>query len=455
MSVFRYRSSLFTTFAESSIYFGYLELARFVESKEKQGMNKILSLFLVPFSMLLGNWPQYHGPMFNKSANLLISTNSSSLLEASPSWTAPTPLGFSSFSTDEKSAFTLIAEEDEDGLLRELCVSLDLFTGERLWQTWLGMANYGHSGGNAGTPNNSGGDGPRSTPSVSEGLVFVYDSSMTLHCLSARSGETIWRIDIIREHNGKNITWKNASSPLLVHDLVIVIGGGPGESIIGIERNTGKVRWKNGSEIATHATPAYATIHGQDQAIFLCRSGLVSINPLNGRELWKQDFPYKVSSASSPVVAGEYIFCSAGYGVGAGLFKISKKSQTFSSKQIWRKRNEMMVHWSTPLYYKGHLYGIFGFKEYGKAPLQCVDLLTGKIRWSQKGFGPGNLIRSGNSLLVLSDEGELIISEANSEKYIEHKRRKILSGKCWSTPILIDHLILARSTKESIALPIR
>ena len=115
----------------------------------------------------------------------------------------------------------------------------------------------------------------------------------------------------------------------------------------------------------------------------------------------------------------------------------------------------MMVHWSTPLYYKGHLYGIFGFKEYGKAPLQCVDLLTGKIRWSQKGFGPGNLIRTGNTLLVLSDDGELIITEANTEKYIEHKRRKILSGKCWSTPILIDKLILARSTKEAIALPIR
>ena len=254
-------------------------------------MIKFLSLLLVPFSMLLGNWPQYHGPMFNKSATFLISLNSSSLLEASPSWTAPTPLGFSSFSTAGKSAFTLIAEEDEDGLLRELCVSLDLSTGKRLWQTWLGMASYGHSGGNAGTPNNSGGDGPRSTPSVSEGLVFVYDSSMTLHCLSAQSGKTVWKIDIIREHNGKNITWKNASSPLLVHDLVIVIGGGPGESMIGIERNTGKLRWKNGSETATHATPAYATIHGQDQAIFLCRSGLVSINPLNGRELWKQDFP--------------------------------------------------------------------------------------------------------------------------------------------------------------------
>lgn len=66
-----------------------------------------------------------------------------------------------------------------------------------------------------------------------------------------------------------------------------------------------------------------------------------------------------------------------------------------------------MNHWSTPLYFEGKLYGIFGFKEYGKAPLQCIDLMTGKILWSKEGFGPGNLIRCGKKLLVLSDDGQL------------------------------------------------
>lgn len=225
--------------------------------------------------------------------------------------------------------------------------------------------------------------------------------------------------------------------------------------MLGFDRVSGKLRWKTGSETATHATPAYASIHGQKQVIFLCRSGLVSLNPKNGEELWRQKFSYKVSSAASPVVAGEYVFCSAGYGVGAGLFKISKKNQLFSSEQIWRKRNELMVHWSTPLFFEGNLYGIFGFKEYGKAPLQCVDLISGKIRWSQPGFGPGNLIRSGNKLLVLSDDGELVIAGANPKKYIELERKKILSGKCWSTPILGNNILLARSTQEAVALPVR
>lgn len=233
---------------------------------------------------------------------------------------------------------------------------------------------------------------------------------------------------------------------------MVVGGGGPGQSFLALEQATGKVKWKTGNETLTHATPAYASIHGVDQIIFLCRSGLVSLSPKEGSELWKQDFSFKVSTAASPVVAGNYIFCSAGYGVGSGLFQITKKNRVWKSEPIWRKRNELMNHWSTPLYLDGKLYGIFGFKEYGKAPLQCIDLLSGKILWSKSGFGPGNLIRSGNQLLVLSDDGQLVTALASPLKYIETSRYKILEGKCWSTPILTNNYLVVRSTKEAVAI---
>jgi outer membrane protein assembly factor BamB len=249
--------------------------------------------------------------------------------------------------------------------------------------------------------------------------------------------------------------WKNASSPLLTNGLVVVCGGGPGESFLAFDQSTGKVRWKSGDETPTHATPALASIDGTDQIIFLCRSGLIGINPKDGTELWKQEFPFKVSTAASPVVAGNYIFCSAGYGVGAGLFKVSKKNTSWETEPVWRKRNELMNHWSTPLHFDGKLYGIFGFKEYGKAPLQCIDLMTGKILWSKEGFGPGNLIRCGKKLLVLSDDGHLVTVHASPKQYSEISRDKLLTGKCWSTPILSSPYLLARSTKEAVAIRIR
>ena len=115
----------------------------------------------------------------------------------------------------------------------------------------------------------------------------------------------------------------------------------------------------------------------------------------------------------------------------------------------------MFNHLSTPIYHDGHLYGMFSFKKYGNGPLQCIELKTGKIKWSYDGYGPGNVILSGDNLIALADNGELSVVKATPRKYQELARRKILSGKCWSTPILSNGLVLARSTEEAVCIDAR
>ena len=114
-----------------------------------------------------------------------------------------------------------------------------------------------------------------------------------------------------------------------------------------------------------------------------------------------------------------------------------------------------MNHWSTPVVHDGHLYGIFEFKKYGKAPLQCVELATGEIKWAERGFGPGNCILVGEKLVVLSDAGEVAIVAAQPDAYRELARAKVLDGKCWSTPAYSDGRIYVRSTKEAACIAIK
>ena len=423
-------------------------------------MKKSLPVLFLAFtlnanSLLSVDWNQYHGRRSDNKTDELITSTGWLENSSAQKWKTPTPLGFSSFSCEGQKAFTLIAEEDEDGLKREVCIALDTTTGKRLWSSWLCRMDYKSGGGNSGAANNNGGDGPRSTPSVFQGKVWVYDSDMNLYCINANNGQIIWDVKVLKEHDGKNIKWKNSSAPLIEGNLVIVYGGGSGQSLLAFNRENGKVVWKTGDETATHATPIATTIHGVRQVFFFCTSGLVSIDPQNGAELWRQSFPFKVSTAASPVVAGDLIYCSAGYGVGAGLYKISKSGNGFSSSEVWRKKNDMFNHWSTPLYHDGHLYGMFSFKKYGDGPLQCIELKSGKIKWSKDNYGPGNVILSGDKLIALADNGELSIVRATPTKYTELARKKILSGKCWSTPILSNGLVLARSTKEAVCIDAR
>ncbi len=350
--------------------------------------------------------------------------------------------------------FTLVLK-NVGGADQECCLALDANTGKELWATPLGSAKF-DGGGNSGAPDNKGGDGPRSTPSVDGDRVYVISSRLILFCFDAAKGSVVWKKDLITQHAGKNITWENAASPLIDGDLVFMAGGGPGQSLLGIKKKTGEVVWKGQSETMTHSTPTCATILGVRQVIFFTQSGLVSMEAKTGQLLWKYPFRYSTSTAMTPVVFGDIVYCSAGYGVGAGACKISKGVTGFSARQLWfEPANILNNHWSTPVCKDGFLYGLFGFKEYGKCPLKCVEIATGHEVWAKEGFGPGGTIIVDGKLLILGDAGQIVLAEANPKGYTELARAEVLNGKCWSTPMVSEGRIYARSTKEAVCLDVK
>ena len=405
---------------------------------------------------LVQTWSQYHGALGNRTCSELLGRRSW-LPDAPPVvWKTATPRGFSSFVVDDRRAYTLVAGSNSDGIQAgsargEVCVALDLDTGRELWRTALGSGAY-DSGGDRGEPGNDGGDGPRTTPSVDAAGVFVLDSFLELSALNRDSGKLMWKHDIVAEFDGRLIDWQNAASPLIEGDLILVAGGGAGQSLLAFDKHTGSLVWKRGDERMTHATPIAVTMHSQRMVIFYLQSGLVAVDPSDGRELWRQPFDYRVSSAASPVVAGDIVYVSAGYGVGAAAFRLRPSDEGFACELLWRKRNRLMNHWSTPVVHGGHLFGLFSFKKYGEGPLQCVDLASGEVKWSREGFGPGNCILVGEDLVVLSDAGEVVLVAATEEVYRELARSDVLVGKCWSSPAFSAGQLYVRSTLEGARL---
>lgn len=393
-------------------------------------------------------WPQYRGPQGNGCTDEVIGRLSWPVEGPPLVWKVNTPRGFSSFSVAGGRAVTLVARERSDGSMHESCIAFDAVTGEQLWFLDFGVIDYENSGGDSGAPDNRGGDGPRPTPTLDGGYVYVYDAHLLLSCIDADSGQLVWQQDVARDHGGENIKWKNAASAVVVDRLVCVPGGGAGKAFLAFDKGSGELVWHAGNEVMTHATPTVATIHGQQQLIFYVQSGLVGLAPESGEELWHAAFPFRVSSAASPVVAGDLVYCSAGYGVGAGVFRITKSNRGYEVEDVWQLPNKLMNHWSTPVMRDGYLYGIFGFKRYGRAPLQCVKIETGEVQWTHEGFGPGNCIMVGEHLLVLSDDGQIVLVDVNPVAYSELSRTEAVTGKCWSTPAYCDGRVYVRSTQQ-------
>jgi outer membrane protein assembly factor BamB len=394
------------------------------------------------------DWPQYRGPLGDGSTPDRIAipwpgTGPKQL------WKVASSSGFSSFAVAGNRCFTLETREAE-GAPQEALIARDAASGKELWVAPLGATKYS-KGGDDGASDNQGGDGPRSTPTMAGNAVISLNAQLVLHAFHAANGKPLWKRDLQAEHAGRNIRWENAASPLLEGGLIYLVGGGADESLLAIDPKDGKVVAKGFDELTTHATPVAATIAGQRQIIFFVQSGLLAVEPKTLKELWRYPFPFKISTAASPVVGGDIVYCSAGYDIGAGAVKVTRTAGKWEAKELYRFRGNKPLanHWSTPVHLGGHLYGMFQFKEYGTGPVKCVELATGAVKWEQPGFGPGHVIRSANQVLALTDKGELVLFEAKPDAYKELARAKVLTGKCWTTPVLANGRVYVRSTREA------
>ena len=405
-----------------------------------------LTLFAAGSGPLAADWPHFMGPHYTRKSPE--SVEPSAVRDGLKRvWEIPAEGGFSSFVTGEGRAYTVLPITS-----RETAVALDRKTGRMLWQTPLGETGY-RSGGERGAEGNDGGDGPRATPVFFKGLVYVFGGKFDLYALDSATGRIVWQKDLIKDYGGREITWSNAATPLIVGDRVLVVGGGADQSYLAFNAADGRELWKAGTDKPTHSTPVVATIHGREQALFLVERGLVSRDPVDGRELWHYPFPYRTSTAASPVVWGDIINCAAAYGVGGGACKITRNGDEWDVAELWRSPgNEVAAHWSTAVVHDGYLYGIYGHREFAKNAMKCVDIRTGKVLWEKPGFGPSQLIMAGNRIVATTDYGELVLVEPSPSAFRELGRRKVIEGKVWASPAISDGQLLLRSTTKGVCL---
>lgn len=236
----------------------------------------LAALIATSFASYGADWTEYRGPRHDGSTPEKIATTWPA---SGPKvlWKVPSSAGFSSFAVAGGRCFTQELR-DSGGAKLETLVARDADTGKELWTAALGSMKTG-DGGDDGTQDNRGGDGPRSTPAVQGGRVYTFSAKLVVQAFDAKTGQEVWKRDLAKDHAGRNISWQNAQSPVIEDGRVFVAGGGAGESLMALDVKTGAPIWKTGDEKITHASPVLATIHGVRQVVWFLQSGLVSMDP--------------------------------------------------------------------------------------------------------------------------------------------------------------------------------
>lgn len=390
---------------------------------------------------VLAEWPLYRGPAGNGVSLERLRTN----WAAEPPrllWRTPLTNGLSSVTVSGGRVFTQVRTGSARGGT-EQCVALDAATGRILWTAPVDTADY---------PNGGVGDddGPRSTPVVQEGRVYVLGSYLKMHCLDAATGAAIWSKDLRSEYGGSVIPWQNAASPLLDGGLLLLNLNAGSQRLAAFRLDDGGLVWRAHNEAMTHATPIAATIAGVRQVIFLTQSGLVAVNPANGAQLWRfTPIPYNTSIAVTPVVDGNVVYFAGAYAMGSAAARVVAAGGGLSAQTLMGRRSTRMIHWSTPVAVGGYVYGLFGQTS---GQLRCLDLNNnGEYMWQGPEFGTGATLLVDGKILVAAEDGQIVLVEPDPTQYREITRFRATSGRIWNSPAISDGVLYVRATTELVA----
>jgi outer membrane protein assembly factor BamB len=350
-------------------------------------------------------------------------------------WREPVGGGYAGIAVAGNLLVTMEQRRDTEAI-----VAYDAATGRERWthtypaRFWEGM----------------GGPGPRTTPTITNGRVYALGAQGKLTCLEAATGKVVWSANILDDPEHNNIQWGMSGSPLVDEKAVIVNPGVQGNAsasaraLVAYDRSTGERLWGAGTTSAAYSSPLLAMLGGVRQILLLDRAGLAGYDAAGGKLLWQ--YPWEtqqgINVAQPVVVEGDRVFISSGYGHGCAMLRIGQEAGEWKATRLWENRL-MRCKFTSPVAYQGHLYGL------DDGVLVCLDQEKGERKWRGDRYGHGQVLLSGDLLLVLAEPWELALVEAKPDAFHEVLKFQALQGdKTWNPPALAGGKAFVRNHLE-------
>ncbi len=378
--------------------------------------------FCVALTAAAGDWSCYRGPNHDGISTETGWTTQWPAGGPKQLWKTTLGTGFATMSISQGRVYSMGNEKETDTVF-----CLDANTGSVQWK-------YSYP---CKLDPNSFEGGPCATPTVDGNAVYTCSRYGDVFAFEAASGKVIWQKKILQETGAKRPTWGLAGSALVSDNLILLNVGSTG---CALEKATGKTVWSS-QGTGGYSTPVPYAHNGQKAVALLSSSSVVAVSVADGRKLW--EFPWKTSydvNATDPIIAGDKVFVSTGYGRGCVLLQMSDNNVT----KLWENKN-MKNHYANCVLVGDYVYGFDG--QAGGAKLKCLELKTGAAKWEQDGLSAGGLMVVDGKLVALADGGKLVVAEASPAAFKQLAAFTPLSGKCWTMPVLANGRIFARNNK--------
>jgi outer membrane protein assembly factor BamB len=318
------------------------------------------------------------------------------------------------------------------GLDDEFVQVLNAADGDPIWSSTLGKV---------GNPDQKPPyPAARSTPIVDGEVLFVLGSDGDLACLDRKTGQPRWKKNLRTDFGGKPGEWAYAESPLIDGDVLVCTPGGSDATIVALKKHTGDLIWKSAipeGDDAAYSSVVISNAAGVKQYVQFLGKGLVGVDAANGKMLWRYDRTAQNSPANipTPVVYGDYVYTASGRGGGA-LVKITSDSGTLKAEEVYHKPDLPKAIGGAVVVGK-YLYG-------ASDALMCVELLTGDVKWRERGIGAASVCYADGDLYLHGENGDVALVAATPDGYDEKGRFTPPDqpdrgkSKAWAYPVVAN-----------------
>lgn len=384
-------------------------------------------------------WPQWGGPRGDFDAQ--VSGLAASWPEGGPRkiWTRELGDGYSSILVEKDRLYTMYRGND-----RETAIALDAETGRTIWEfAYDSQPSEEHV--------KQFGTGPRATPALAGHRLFTVGVSGTMHCLDKQDGKPQWSKELWRELKGSVLNHGYSSSPLPYKDLVIVMIGGEDHAVVALNQSDGSVVWQKHSFENSFASPKLITVDGEDQLVCMMDGAVVGLRPTDGELLWQYTGGDKFRfNANQPIWGPENILFISAPEAGSRGLHLTRTDGRTQVKELWSTRKIQFSH-VTAVRIGDYVYGCTGGGQ-GPSFMAAINIRDGKVAWRERGFVKSTTLLAGGHLLVLQEDGELVLATASPEKLTIHSRAAVLERVSWTVPTVVGKTAFIRDLKSITAL---
>ena len=351
--------------------------------------------------------------------------------------------GYSSMAIVDGKLYTM-GDISLDSGQTQCVLAYDLATQKRVWAAKVGPI---HNDG-----------GPRCTPTIDNGSVYAIGTSGDLVCLDAGTGSVRWSKNLEKDFGGKNPGWRYSESPLIDGDKLLCTAGGRDAVMVALNKKTGELIWKcsmpdigqKGKDEAGYSSIVITEACGIRQYVQLTNKGVIGVAAKDGRFLWGYNkIANNVANITTPIVYGNYIFCSTAYGTGSALLELTAAGDGVDAKEVYFLDAKTLQNHHGGLVRIGDY--IFGGHDHNKGKPSCIEAKTGKVMWQkdQPGGGSSAVLYADGNLYFRYEDNTLALIEADPQNYnlistFKLPKRPGMSGPGWSHLVIVDGKLYVR-----------